>query len=33
MAENVVEPGAGPLEGIRILEMGSLIAGPFAGRG
>lgn len=26
------ERGAGPLEGFRVLEVGSLIAGPFAGR-
>ncbi|NUT73358.1 CoA transferase [Pseudarthrobacter sp. C4D7] len=27
-----IEAGAGPLAGVRVLELGSLIAGPFAGR-
>lgn len=27
-----MEHNNGPLEGLRVLELGSLIAGPFAGR-
>src|SRR5579862_10055169 len=26
------DTGSGPLEGVRVLEMGSFIAGPFAGQ-
>ena len=25
-------PAAGPLDGVRVLELGSFIAGPFAGQ-
>ena len=28
----MTEPGAGPLEGIRVIELGQLLAGPFTGR-
>jgi formyl-CoA transferase len=28
----VTEPGAGPLEGVRVIELGQLLAGPFTGR-
>ena len=28
----MTEPGAGPLEGVRVIELGQLLAGPFTGR-
>jgi formyl-CoA transferase len=32
MPESVAATAPGPLDGVRVLELGSLIAGPFAGR-
>ena len=32
MSDDASAPEAGPLSGVRVLEMGSFIAGPFAGQ-